>query len=235
MRRKWVYTRWFALIVGLAAGAIVGLAVFWGSQLTGAALFALCGTVAGGIAALVIYAFARTVRLTELTVSVPNLTDLTFAVTPTNEGIAWRLFVESVTRVSTQPLEQGTGLIRESLNSLYDLFSTVRDTLIAAGPTAGVAGTQTVEHLAIGMLNHQMRPFMAKWHGELSEWEQQHPEAHESEWPKNAECRIELERMRLGLLNYVRGLGQLAGVSNVDVLLGGHDSWKPLDPDGHVR
>lgn len=109
------------LIVGLAAGAIVGLAVFfWGSQLTGAALFALCGTVAGGIAALVIYAFARTVRLTELTVSVPNLTDLTFAVTPTNEGIAWRLFVESVTRVSTQPLEQGTG----SSGSLLTLFTT---------------------------------------------------------------------------------------------------------------
>ena len=42
----WWYTRWFALLAGLVVGGLVGLAVYWGSQLTGAALYALCGTVA---------------------------------------------------------------------------------------------------------------------------------------------------------------------------------------------
>ncbi|MGC5284812.1 hypothetical protein [Micromonospora sp. DT231] len=220
LRHRRVYTRWFALLVGLVTGAVVGFAVYWGSQLTGAALFMLCGTVAGGVAALVFYAYSRTMYLTELTVSIPNFTDLTFAVTPSNEGVAWRLFVESVTRVSTQPLTEGTGVVRETLNSLYSLFQSVRQTLVEAGPTAGVGGTQTVEHLAIGMLNAQMRPFLAKWHPQLLQWERVNPDVPESQWPGNAQCRAELEAMRLGLLDYVRGLGQLAGVRNIDVMLG---------------
>src|ERR1700734_2991991 len=110
MRQRWVYRRWFALLAGLLTGALVGLAVYWGSQLTGAGLYTLCGTVAGGVAAMVFYAYSRSVQLTELTVSIPNLTDLTFAVTPSNAGVAWRLFVESVTRISTQPLDQGSGV-----------------------------------------------------------------------------------------------------------------------------
>jgi hypothetical protein len=224
MRQQWVYTRWFALLVGLLAGALVGFAVYWGSKLTGAALYALCGTVAGGVAALMFYAYWRTVRLTELTVSIPNFTDLTFAVTSSNEGVAWRLFVESVTRISTQPLDQGSGVIHEALDSLYVLFQSVRGVLLEARPTARVGSTPTVEHLAIGMLNVQMRPFMAKWHARLSEWEQRNPDAHESEWPENAQCRAEMETMRQGLLEYVRGLGQLAGVRNVEVMLGSADT-----------
>src|SRR5687767_12315792 len=107
MRQRWLFRRWFALLAGLVIGAVVGLAVYWGSKLTGVALYTLCGAVAGGVAALVIFTYWRTVRLTELTVSIPNLTDLTFAITPTNEGVAWRLFVESSTRIATQSLDPG--------------------------------------------------------------------------------------------------------------------------------
>lgn len=220
MRQRWVYSRWFALVVGLVIGAVVGLAVYWGSRLTGAALYALCGTVAGGVAALVFFAYSKTVRLTELTVSIPNLTDLTFAVTPSNEGVAWRLFVEASTRVSTQPLDRETGVVREALDSLYGLFQSVREILLQAGPTAGTGSTKTVEHLAIGMLNQQMRPFMAKWHARLAEWERANPDAPESQWPENAQCRAELETMRQGLLQYVEGLGELAGVRHIEVMLG---------------
>lgn len=228
-RRRLIYTRWFATLVGLAVGAVVGLTFYWGSRLSGAALYTLCGTVAGGAAALVYYAYSRTVRLTELTVSIPHLTDLTFAVTPTNEGVAWRLFVEAATRISTRPLEHGTGVVREALDSLYALFQSVRAILLNAQPTTGATGTQTVEHLAIGMLNTQMRPFMAKWHARLSDWEKDNPGASEARWPDDAECRAELETMRRGLLNYVRGLGQLAGVDDVDALLGSPQRPVPTD------
>ena len=227
MRQRWVDMRRFALLIGLVTGALVGLAVYWGSQLTGATLYALCGTVAGGVGALVFYAYSRTVRLTELTVSIPSFTDLTFAVTPSNEGVAWRLFVEAVTRISTQPLDQGTGVVREALDSHYALSQAVRTILLEARPTAGVGTTQTVEHLAVGMLNVQMRPFMAKWHARLSEWENANPNVPESQWPDDAQCRAELETMRLGLLDYIRGLGQLAGVRNVEVMLGRSDTAGP--------
>src|ERR1700722_1534352 len=227
MRQRWVYMRWFALLIGLLTGALVGLAVYWGSRLAGAALYTLCGTAAGGVAAMVFYAYSRSVRLTQLTVSIPNLTGLTFAVTPSNEGVAWRLFVESVTRISTQPLDQGSGVIREALNSLYVLFQSVRSILLEVRPTAHVGSTPAVELLAIGMLNVQMRPFMAKWHARLAERGQKHPGSPQSEWPENAQCRAEMETMRQGLLEYVRGLGQLAGVRNVEVMLGGADTVEP--------
>jgi hypothetical protein len=219
MRRKWLYTRWFALVAGLVLGGLVGLAVYWGSHLTGAGLYALCGTVAGGVAAVVFYGYSRSVHLTELTVSIPHLTDLTFAVTPTNERVAWRLFVESVTRVAIQPLEGDSGLLREALNSLYALFNSVRTILLEASPTRRPTSSQTVEHLAIAMLNLQMRPFMSKWHPRLTAWQNEHPDSPESAWPDNAACRAELEHMRLGLVRYVRGLGELAGVSELDQLL----------------
>jgi hypothetical protein len=219
MRHRWLYERWFAVVVGFLGGAAVGIAVYWGSHLSGAGLFALCGTVAGGVAALVFYGYSRTVHLTELKVSIPHLTDLTFAVTQNNEGIAWRLFVESATRISTQPLDDGAGIVREALNSLYTLFQSIRKILLEAKPTARTAGARTVEQLAIAMLNTQMRPFMSTWHARLAAWEKQHPDAPESAWPDNAECRAELETMRLGLLQYVRGLGELAGIADIDSLL----------------
>jgi hypothetical protein len=214
-----LYTRWSALFAGLVLGGLVGLAVFWASQLTGAGLYALCGTVAGGVAAAVFYGYSRTIHLTELTISIPQLTDLTFAVTPNNAGVAWRLFVESVTRVSIQPLDEGTGIVREALNSLYGLFTSVRTILLDATPTRRPTSTHTVEHLAIAMLNLQMRPFMAKWHARLTAWEKDNPGSPESDWPDNAACRAELEQMRRGLVRYVRGLGELAGVSHMDELI----------------
>lgn len=219
---KWLYSRWFALVAGLVLGGLVGLTVYAVSQLTGAALYAVCGTVAGGVAAAVYFGYSRTLRLTELTISIPQLTDLTFAVTPNNQGIAWQLFLESVTRVAIQPLE--AGILRESLNSLYTLFTAIRAILLEATPTRRPASTQTVEHLAIAMLNLQMRPFMTKWHARLTAWERDNPGRPESEWPEDAACRAELEQMRRGLVRYVRGLGELAGVAHIDELV-------PVDPD----
>jgi hypothetical protein len=220
MRMRWLYTRWFALVAGLVAGAVLGLVVYAGSQLSGAALYILCGTVGGGVTAFVYYTYTLTFRLTELKVSIPQFSDLTFAVTPSNEGVAWRLFVQAATRISVQPLEPEAGRVREALNSLYTLFQEVRGILLQARPTSRADRTQTVEHLAIAMLNKQLRPFMAKWHPRLLEWEQAHPGEPETAWPDNERCRDELQQMQVRLLEYIRGLGQLSGAREVDVLLG---------------
>ncbi|MEK8105565.1 hypothetical protein NKG94_11215 [Micromonospora sp. M12] len=50
---RWRGSRWFHIALGLVVGAAVGLAVYVASRLTGPALFALCGTTAGGVAAVV--------------------------------------------------------------------------------------------------------------------------------------------------------------------------------------
>jgi len=221
MLMRWRGSRWFNIALGLVVGAAVGLAVYLASRLTGPALFALCGTTAGGVAAVVASAYSRKFQLTEVTVSVPQFSELKFAVTRDNKQTAWRLFVEAVTRVSGQPLATGTGHIREALTSLYQLFAITREILGQVTPSIRTTGRPTVEHLAIAMLNNELRPFLSTWHPRLRAWEQANPDGPESAWPDDERCRAELAAMQRRLLRYVEGLGELAQVPNVEDVMHG--------------
>jgi hypothetical protein len=53
----------------------------------------------------------------------PNLSRLD----PEHIKGGWRIFVECATRISTQPLTTGAGLLGEALQSLYKLFGTIRN------------------------------------------------------------------------------------------------------------
>ncbi|MDG4810372.1 hypothetical protein O7634_26765 [Micromonospora sp. WMMD1120] len=235
MLMRWRGSRWLHITLGLVAGAAAGLAVYLASRLTGPALFALCGTTAGGVAALVVSAYSRFFQLAEVTVAVPQFSELRFVVTRDNKQTAWRLFVEAVTRVSGQPLGTGTGLVREALTSLYQLFGITREVLSQAAPTIRTTGRPTVEHLGIAMLNNELRPFLSRWHPRLRAWEQAHPDEPESSWPDDAQCRAELEAMQLRLLRYVEGLGELAQVPNVEDVMRGILADAPAVPGQPIR
>jgi hypothetical protein len=214
-------TSWINVVLGLVVGAVVGFAVYLGSLLTGPALFVLCGTTAGGAAALVASGYSRALQLAEVTISVPQFSELRFAVTKDNKQVAWRLFVESITRVSGQSLTPDGGLVREALSSLYSLFATARDVLSQTTPSRHTGDSPTVEHLAIAMLNNELRPLLSTWHPLLRSWEQENTGRPESEWPDNAACRADIEAMRQRLMRYVAGFGELAGVPNVDDIMRG--------------
>lgn len=153
-------------------GAPAGLVIFELTRIGGRGLYITAGAVAGMAGILVIQIYHRSARLTEVKVSVPQLSELTFVVNNESRNVAWQLFVETVTRVSTQPLDDDEGLTREALTSLYGLFATTRDTLKSSRPSVPAPGGQTVEHLAITMLNQELRPFLSKWHPRLREFEQ---------------------------------------------------------------
>ena len=156
--------------------------------------------------------FWRTARLTEVKVTVPQVSELTFVVNNDARQVAWKLYVEAVTRISTQPLGDEDGYIREALTSLYGLFATTRDTLKSSRPSVPVSGRKTVEYLTVTMLNHQLRPFLSKWHPQLREFEKACPDGPESAWPDNAACRAELYTVQANLFDYALGFADLAGV-----------------------
>jgi hypothetical protein len=139
--------------------------------------------------------------------------------------VGWRIFVECASRISTQPLATGTGLLREALDSLYKLFGMVRDELKSVGPTPSlVAAGATVESIAFHLLNCHLRPFLAKWHPALVAWEKpQRAEGKksEAEWPDADKCRAELDQLRGAMLGDVRILGALIGVQRLDEFLSG--------------
>jgi hypothetical protein len=200
------------IVAAAVIGAVVGFVVFTVSQVTGRNLYIIIGGVAGAAAVLVLQQFWRTAQLTEVKVIVPQVSELTFVVNNDARQVAWKLYVEAVTRTSTQPLADEDGFIREALTSLYGLFSTTRDTLKASRPSVPVSGRPTVEYLAVTMLNLQLRPFLSKWHPRLRQFENAHPDEPESAWPGNEACRAELRLVQANLVGYALGFADLAGV-----------------------
>lgn len=181
----------------------------------------LTGAVAGAVAAVVEHGYRRSAQLTEVVVTVPQLSELRFVVSKDTKKVAWKLFVETVTRVSTQPLADQTGLLREAMASLYGLFQVVRETLKETVPSPVQARAPTVEQLAITMLNLELRPFLSRWHPALRQWEeeQDQPGAAETDWPDNAVCRHELALLQGRIRDYAAGYAKLAGVDDAAPLL----------------
>jgi hypothetical protein len=207
------------IVVAALIGAVAGLIVFSISRVTGRNFYVIIGGVAGAAAVFVLQQYWRTARLTEVKITVPQLSELTFVVNNDARQVAWKLYIETVTRISTQPLADEKGFIREALTSLYGLFATTRDTLKASRPSVPVSGAQTVEYLAVTMLNHELRPFLAKWHPRLREYEKAHPEGAEPAWPDNRACRAELREVQAHLVTFALGFARLAGVYGAEAAI----------------
>ena len=213
---------------GMLSGAILGLAAFGLSRLTGAALFVLVGALTGIGAVIVLRPYIGRARLISLKITVPQVSELTFVVNDEARQVAWRLYIEAATRISTQPLSDGGGNLREALTSLYGLFAITRESLKAGRPSAAlVAGGHSVEYLAITMLNRELRPFLSKWHPLLRDFEQSHPSGPESIWTHNSACRKELELVRRNIIGYTLGFARLADVRDTEAMFRG-----PYDVSG---
>lgn len=157
--------------------------------------------------------------LKKVSVSLPfGLGSAEWEADSTERYAAWSLYVELVTRVSVQPLQEDEGIMREALNSLYSLFGTTREILREAGPDVG-ASHHSVGGIAIAVLNQGLRPFLTKWHPNLQVWEAQRPDdishkEYERQWVEEPELRQELETLRGELNKYAQALAQIAGVES---------------------
>jgi hypothetical protein len=211
-----------SLVVGAAAGATVGFFAYVVTQLTGVLLFVVLGALLGFAAAAVLVIARGRLQVAEATISFPQLGSIKFVVDDKDRQVAWQLFVETATRISTQPLGPKEGILREALDSLYSLFSITRELLRGMSPSQASEG-ETVETAAVAMLNKVLRPFLSKWHPLLKAFESVEPKRAEQLWEHNEEFRQDLERLRQQLLEYARGYGELAGVSQLDKLLSGDE------------
>lgn len=156
-------------------------------------------------------------KLKKVAVSLPfGLGSAEWETDPTERKAAWELYIELVTRVAVEPLNSDEGILRETLSSLYSLFSTTREILKTAGPNVG-ASPEYVGGVAIAVLNRGLRPFLSKWHPRLQHWETQRPplvspQIHEKNWPEESELRAELETLRDEIKEYAAALASIAGI-----------------------
>jgi hypothetical protein len=205
------------LIVGTLLGLLIGWLVFSVSTLRGRALFLAEGALIGLIISAIAVAYNRGsgfLTLSEITLTMPEFAQMKFAVNLEYRRVAWKLFIETLTRVTTQPLGMEEGSLREALTSLHGLFGATRD-LLKKMPPSKPTSKITVEMLAVKMLNQEIRPFLSKWHIRLKKFESANPTAPESDWPDRADCRRELEVLRKRLIKYTTAFGELADVRNV--------------------
>jgi hypothetical protein len=208
-----------ALLLGSAvAGAIVGFGVLQVKHLPELFKYPLIGAIAGlfvAILALLIGRRRETLLLEKVKITVPELAELTFAVSGEHRKVAWKIFIEIMTRVATQPLGPQEGLLREAFSSLYSIFLSIRELLKTTEPARPTAGP-TVEMFAFRMLNKEIRPFLAKWHPELKRFEQTTPPQPETAWEHNNICRGELRQLQDRLVEYGHAFGKLADVKRLE-------------------
>jgi len=116
---------------------------------------------------------------------------------------SWEMYIELLTRITTQPLPESNGDEATALASIHSLFATTRNILKEHGRYG-----QEFTKLAIIVLNQIIRPFTTKWHslsyqGVFDEFEQ---------------CNIfrdELQTLQVELQKYSRLLASIAGVEDL--------------------
>lgn len=136
------------------------------------------------------------------------------------QNAAWELYIELMTRISVAELSPNEGLLRESLSSLYGIFTTTRQILRIHGPTVArpkKGSDLSFGYLAINVLNFVLRPVLAKWHPLLLDYEHRREEStsalqHEAAWEHAAELRQALSQTRVILLEYTKLLAQISRV-----------------------
>ncbi len=128
---------------------------------------------------------------------------------------AWNMYIELKTRIALVTLNNDEGLMREALSSLYKVFQETRKILREYGPVLA-RGQRPFSPIAITVLNDHLRPFLAKWHPLLSDWEEQRPTdttqyQHEQAWEYRQTFRGELAKLQTALLDYADALAKIAG------------------------
>jgi hypothetical protein len=89
--------------------------------------------------------------------------------TPTSRIIAWKLYIQLVTRKAALPFDEEFDVISEVYDSLYDLFKITRDLLSGLSPQE-FQHEQGIASLVLRVLNDGIRPHLTKWQAEYRAW-----------------------------------------------------------------
>ena len=125
-----------------------------------------------------------------------------------DKAAAWEMYIELLTRITTQPLDTEHGDEKTALESVYSLFPITRQVL-----KNNTRYCIEFAKLAIVILNQIIRPFTAKWHRLCLQGAFDDPK-------ERAKFRNELDSLQVTLRKYARMLADMAGVEDLTVLEG---------------
>lgn len=123
-----------------------------------------------------------------------------------DRAAAWELYIELLTRVTTQYLAPDQGDEKAALDSVHALFGLTRDILKRQGSDCG-----EFAKLAIPVLNQVIRPFTAEWHRQSLA----------GAFQDSAHCasfRAALASLQIRLRHYTKALAAMAAVEDLTEL-----------------
>lgn len=122
-----------------------------------------------------------------------------------DKDAAWELYIELLTRVTTQGLEDTYGDEKTALDSIKKIFDLTRD-IIKKYKRDCIEFSK----ISIVILNQKIRPFTSKWHHIST--------ADGFDETNSKEFRSELKDLQVLLLAYTQMLGDMAGIEEKDAL-----------------
>jgi len=143
--------------------------------------------------------------MTSLKIKTPFL-DMDWAPKDKDKDAAWDLYIELLTRITTQKLPIAQGDEKTSLESIYKIFNLTREIIKHYGRDC-IEFTK----IAVVVLNQIIRPFTTKWH-RLSI---------ANAFNDKKICddfRNELSDLQAKLLIYIKMLSDIAGVEDLTEL-----------------
>ena len=147
----------------------------------------------------------RTWGLSSIKLNVKFL-EVEFEPTEDDMTAAWDMYVELLTRITTQKLDEEDGDEKTALESVHELFPVTRQLLKEKGRRA-----TNFTKIAVVVLNQIVRPFTAKWHRKEKE----------GAFNQKDECqqfRIELAEVRDKLICYSKMLADMAKVEDLTAI-----------------
>jgi hypothetical protein len=129
--------------------------------------------------------------------------DMEWAPKDEDKDAAWELYIELLTRVTTQPLPTESGEEPAALESVYRLFGLTREIIRRRGRSC-----IEFSKIAVVMLNQKIRPFTTKWHKEMVAGKFAEPAVCQ-------EFRNELAVLQPELRTYAKMLSDMAGVEDL--------------------
>ena len=143
--------------------------------------------------------------MTKLNIKTPFL-DMEWAPQEKDKDAAWDMYIELLTRITTQRLAPDHGDEKTALESVYSLFGITRQVIRAHGRDC-----INFTKIAIVILNQIIRPFTAKWHKLCLQ----------DAFNDEEQCltfRKELENLQIDLSKYTKMLADMAGVEKLTEL-----------------
>ena len=120
-----------------------------------------------------------------------------------DKDAAWEMYIELLTRITTQPLPDEQGDEQAALDSIYSLFPATREIIRRHGRDCN-----EFTKIAVVVLNQVVRPFTARWHGRSL------TNAF-GDSTQRAQFRRELSDLRDSLRRYSHMLADMAGVEDL--------------------